>query len=327
MNNENGKYNKNINEKKILGLRLSLKNNIKKEIIENNKLNLKKFYYKYEKVLTIFVVTLILLLGIYGFDFIENPRYIKFNYYVANYHTIDRCLRFSNKYSNFLKKDTKVSWFFRNSLMKQYIQIKNSCDSNFYNSVGLFYSLINDFKFLYSFYEKNKFSSLEEEKRYIEYKNLFLVEMHKILMEYRERNKTIKNFIYLGHSKEQLMYMIPNRISFYPEIAAIYFAIVYKEMNINEKTFNDLMYIYETFDIVYNEEKEFNSINFKTFNSVRFYKKQFSTYYPYFVLDYAQNIIALASLLYPEMNVCNISSVCENYKKVSSKKVSLNTKL
>ena len=48
---------------------------------------------KFEKFFTIVVVTLIFMVGIYGFDIVQGGPFNKvFNYKVANYHTIDRLL-------------------------------------------------------------------------------------------------------------------------------------------------------------------------------------------------------------------------------------------
>ena len=278
---------------------------------------------KIEKILTVVVVILIFAVGIYGFDIVQGDPFNKvFNYKVANYHTIDRCLKFSYIYSNITKKNSKVSWYFRNNLMKQYIKIKKSYDSNFYNSIGLFYSISNDFKFLYELNENNKNLTIKEKEQYESYKKQFLSELYTILMEYRDRNKTIDSFILRGNSREYFIYKIPNRIVYYPEIAELYLALTGKNMPIDDKTLNLLKYLYETFEIVYKQEKENFTPSYRTFGDLDrtgFNNKRFKEYYPYFVIDYTRNIIWFSHLLHPEINICSESDICEKYIQMSKK--------
>ena len=122
------------------------------------------------------------------------------------------------------------------------------------------------------------------------------------------------------------MYMIPNRISFYPELAAFYYAFKYRELEADEKILEDLKYIYETFDVICNQENELNGINVRTFDRVRFYKRQFDTFYPLFILDYTRGILAISKVLHPEVDVCKTSNICEKYAKIISQRVTNSNK-
>lgn len=274
---------------------------------------------KVEKVLTIIVVIFILVIGIYCFDFTEDPRHFKFNYKVANYHTIERCLDFTNIYSRFTKKNSRDSWHFRNALFKQYLSIKESYPNDFYNSVGLFNSILDDFIFLAKLNERNKDIPIVEKALYKTYKKLFLSELKKLLFEYRVRANSIGNFISKGHYRENGIYIIPNRISFYTKLASVYYEFNYRGLSLNDETLDELNYIYQTFDIIYNQEKQTNSIHYKRLDTVKFNKKQFDFYYPLFVLNYTRGIILLTNNLHPEIDVCDISDVCEKYNEMSRK--------
>lgn len=273
---------------------------------------------KVEKFLTIVVVIFILVIGIYCFDFTEDPRHFKFNYKVANYHTIERCLDFTNTYSRFTHKNSKASWHFRNILFKQYLSIKESYPNDFYNSIGLFHSIVKDFVLL-SELNENSNIPIVEKALYKTYKKLFLSELRELLFEYRARDNSIENFVHSGHRRENGLYLIPNRISFYLELASLYYMFNYKGLSLDDETLEELNYIYKTFDIVYNQEKQINSIHFKRLDTVKFNKKQFDTYYPLFVLNYTRGIILLTNNLHPETDVCGISDVCEKYNEMCRK--------
>ena len=114
------------------------------------------------------------------------------------------------------------------------------------------------------------------------------------------------------------MYKIPNRITFYPELAGIYLALVGKNFSISDDTLENLKYLYETFDVVYNQEKGKYTKSFYTLNH-KLNRKQYDKYYPYFVIDCTRNIILLTHVLHPEIEICSTSDVCEKYREMSLK--------
>lgn len=256
----------------------------------------------------------------YGYDCITTFSNFKFNSCVAKYHMIDTCLDISNQYSKIIKRNSNISYFFRNVLMNKYIIAKETFGKDFYNSVGLFFSISYDYKLAQSINQKNKENLTENEiEQFLNYKQQFLIELYSLLMEYRDRKRSIPNFIYIGHFREG-GYRIPNRITFYPELAVLYIATK-EHFKINDETLNDFKYIYDTLNIVYNQEKEANTRSYRTFvnNYSRLDQKQFKTFYPIFIREYARLIILLNNDLHPETDICKESDICEEYISAAEK--------
>lgn len=276
---------------------------------------------KLEKIIGIVVFFTVLTIGVLCIDLVvgDNITYFDFNKKVLKYHTIERCLNLAKVSSGFRKKETKCSWYFRKLLMEHYISVKKSYPNNFYNSVGLFYSITNDFRYLYSLNENRVFLSIEEKEEYEKYKQMFTSELYSLLIEYRNRNISISNFIRTGSRRDSIVYRIPNRITFYPELAGLYLALVGKNLQVNNETLEHLKFLYETYNVVYLQEEQKHSRNYVTFNQTEFNKRQFNTYYPLFVIDYTRNIILLSNILHPEIEICSASDVCEKYNEMSRK--------
>ena len=257
----------------------------------------------------------------YGYDCITTFSNFKFNSYVAKYHMLDECLDISNKYSKIIRRNSVISYFFRNILMNNYIIAKETFEKDFYNSSGLFFSICRDYKLAQSIHTKNKENLTEHEiEQFLNYKQQFLTELYSLLIEYRDRKDSISNFIRLGHSRENVWYRIPNRITFYPELAVLYIATK-EHFKINDETLNDFKYIYDTLNIVYNQEKEANTRSYRTFvnNYSRLDQKQFKTFYPIFIREYARLIILLNNDLHPETDICKESDICEEYISAAEK--------
>ncbi len=272
------------------------------------------FNQRFEKIVVIIMFAIIIIFGPYLLDLGQPGGNFEFNYKITKFHITRDYLYLSNDFSRLIKKNSNISYFFRKRLFNQYISIKNSYDDNFYNAIGLFYPISNDFKLLYSLNENNDKLSEKEKAKYLEYKEQYLSELYKVLMEYRERNNSIRNFITSGGWRGSSLYRLPNRITLYPELALLYLHFI-GNFTIDEKTYNDFKYIYETFDIVYNQEKTKFSRHYTTLN-LRMHKEQFDFYYPQFIRLYTQNNILYSDILYPEINICETSNVCEKYLQI-----------
>ncbi len=284
------------------------------------------FNQRFEKIVVIIMFAIIIIFGPYLLDLGQPGGNFKFNYKIAKFHITKDCLDLSNNYSRLTKKNSNISYFFRERLFNQYISVKNSYDDNSYNSIGLFGSVSNDFKLLYSLNENNDKLSEKEKAKYLNYKEQYLSELYKILMEYRTRNNSIDNFIGYGHWRGASRYKLANRISFYPELAILYLHFI-GNFTIDEKTYNDFKYIYETFDIVYNQEKTNFSRHYTSLKA-RMYKEQFDFYYPQFIRLYTQNNILYSDILYPAINICETSNVCEKYLQITKEpNQEVNTKI
>ena len=254
-------------------------------------------------------------------DYTTEFSNLRFNSYVAKYHMLDECLDISNKYSKIIRRNSVISYFFRNILMNNYIIAKETFEKDFYNSSGLFFSICRDYKLAQSIHTKNKENLTEHEiEQFLNYKQQFLTELYSLLMEYRDRKHSISNFIRLGYWRENVKYRIPNRITFYPELAVLYLATK-EHFKINDETLNDFKYIYDTLNIVYNQEKEANTRSYRTFvnNYSRLDQKQFKTFYPIFIREYARLIILLNNDLHPETDICKESDICEEYMSAAEK--------
>ena len=88
-----------------------------------------------------------------------------------------------------------------------------------------------------------------------------------------------------------------------------------------DETLNDFKYIYDTLNIVYNQEKEANTRSYRTFvnNYSGVDQNQFKTFYPIFVREYAHLIILLNNDLHPETDICKESDICEEYISAAEK--------
>ena len=117
--------------------------------------------------------------------------------------------------------------------------------SDFYNSIGLFHSIVEDFVLL-SELNENSNIPIVQKALYKTYKKLFLSELRELLFEYRARDNSIENFVHSGHRRENGLYLIPNRISFYLELASIYYMFNYKGLSLDDETLEELNYIYKT---------------------------------------------------------------------------------
>lgn len=270
--------------------------------------------------LSVILIILAIIFFEYGYDCITTLSNFKFNSYVAKYHMIDTCLGISNQYSKIIRKNSDISYFFRNILMNKYIIAKKTFGKDFYNSAGLFFSISNDYKLAQSIYYKNKENLMKNEvEHFLNYKQQFLTELYLLLMEYRDRKHSIPNFITLGHFREG-GYRIPNRITFYPELAILYLDAK-GHFELNDESLNEFKFIYDTFSIVYNQEKESNTRSYRTFvnNYSRLDQNQFKTFYPLFIHEYTSLIILLNNDLHPETDICKESDICEKYMSISEK--------
>ena len=94
-----------------------------------------------------------------------------------------------------------------------------------------------------------------------------------------------------------------------------------EHFKINDETLNDFKYIYDTLNIVYNQEKEANTRSYRTFvnNYSGVDQNQFKTFYPIFVREYAHLIILLNNDLHPETDICKESDICEEYISAAEK--------
>lgn len=258
----------------------------------------------------IFIITILLILTyIYSMDIFWYGGNIKFNFKVANYHLLNYCLFSSNFYSFITKKNSNVSYFLRNMLYHQYYSIKKSSIINLYNAIGTFYSINNDFKFLYSINENNKGTSIKEKCKYQNYKKIYIKELKEILGEYQYRNYSTKNFLHLG-TRDGGTYRIPNRIIFYLDLAICY--IQFSNIERNAENLEFLEYILNSYDIIYKQEYENDTEQYKSIN-YGINKKQFDSYYGKFLYCYSKNIILIEHELYPNKNICNESNICNKY--------------
>ena len=269
----------------------------------------------------IMIIILAFIFYQYISDYTKNYNNLRFNSYVAEYHILDECLDISNQYSKIIRKNSDISYFFRNILMNKYIIVKETFGKDFYNSVGLFLSICKDYKLAQSLHKKSEENLTKHEiEQFLNYKQQFLTELYSLLMEYRDRKHSISNFIRLGYWRENVKYRIPNRITFYPELAVLYLATK-EHFKINDETLNDFKYIYDTLNIVYNQEKEANTRSYRTFvnNYSGVDQKQFKTFYPIFIREYARLIILLNNDLHPETDICKESDICEEYISAAEK--------
>ena len=157
--------------------------------------------------------------------------------------------------------------------------------------------------------ENNNKLSEKEKERYSVYKERFKSEVEELLMEYRYRNKTISNFIDVSDKSDA--YQHPNIIYFYPILADIYLSIL-KSLELTQENFEKLQYFYETYDVVYNQEKSKNSYHYK-----KYYERDKS--YAYFVANYTANIIRISNILCPEIDICSTTNYCDSYKEMVKK--------
>lgn len=271
------------------------------------------------------IIIIIILFYPYGANLIQG--FNKFSFQVANYYIIDQCLNISNYYSKITNKNNDISYYFRNILINQYINIKKSHEMNFYNSVGIFYSVTNDFKFLYKLNEDNDKLTLKEKEQYFKYKTQFLSELYDLLMEYKFRYHSVNDFMHARSWRNSCGYRIPSRISFYPELASIYIELKAKDFPQDNKTLNDLKNIYETYDIVFNQEQKAFTRSYISLDTDSLNKKQFNYWYPYFILNYTRNIIILNHILHPEIDICKESDICKNYKQIAIKMNKIDPKI
>ena len=266
--------------------------------------NIKNNETKRTVIVLVFVILLLSSL-FYPFDIAENFSHYRFNFRIANYHFTKRCLLFTDYISLLTKKTSKLSYIFRNSLLKQYLKINNNAPKNLYNSIGIFYDLHRDFQILYFINEKNNHSDVQ---KYNDYKDKYIFELKKVLSEYSKRDNSINNFLDIK-AYGDFAYKIPNRITLFPELANSYF--LYTDFSANDVDFlkNTLF----SFDIILNQEKMKNSDQYRT-KDRGIYKQQFDENYKIFLYKYSKEIIKLENEILPAQ-ICSQKNITDIYLK------------
>lgn len=255
---------------------------------------------------------------------IEKPI-SKFNVQVLSFHQTNQIIKFLDITQ---AKNSNFAYFFRNSLMNQYEKIYNTNDKNFYNAIGCYNSIINDFSIL-SLYQYKDGQNTKNSHKYQKYKKRFLVNLEKILDEYEDRNVTKKCFTrkQCNHGfrrrRRVILYKIPNRIDFYPKLAYYYYTYKnFNELKSTEKNLSKLKSIYYRYQNMVNQEQQARSMVYIDYVISGYGKnkltkeakiKQF--FYTYFIYKYTTKIIEMENDLHPD-TFCKNTDIFEKYSSI-----------
>ncbi len=317
---------------KISSTKLKKQNNIDKGNEEKNKSKSKmcKKTKIFSALTTIMIYIFIIFFtaGLYLFIVVpfmtltEKPI-SKFNVQVLSFHQTNQIIEFLDITQ---AKNSNFAYFFRNSLMNQYEKIYNTNDKNFYNAIGCYNSIINDFSIL-SLYQYKYGQNTKNSQKYQKYKKKFLANLEKILDEYEDRNVTKKCFAepQYVYKRVRLYYRVPNRIDFYPKLAYYYY--IYKnfnELKSTEKNLRKLKSIYYKYQKIINQEQQASSKVYTDYmvsenknknNTLNKKTKIIKLFYTYFIYRYTTKIIEMENDLHPD-TFCKNTDIFEKYSSI-----------
>lgn len=285
------------------------KKNADNENMGDNKFNKKSLLKKLKTYIFLYIA--VMFLFVYPISYIDiflTPPINRFSFQIANYATTYKFL----SYFNTLKLgNTPMAYGLRYMLFKQYKHIVKTGKPNVYNNIGTFYDIHKDFIILTKSYN-NKNSNL-----YIKYKQKYLAETEKILINYKEWNITTNHFLsdyrYGRYNIQEEI--IPNRITFYIELAQS----LYENGNFpyiqSIENLNKLKEILLGFDTIIEQEKNSE----KSYNIDKFSQKRnltrYNHLYPIFISNYSKGIIPLELDVYPD-TFCENVNIFDKYYSI-----------
>ena len=230
----------------------------------------------------------------------------RFSFQVANYDITSRILTLCDDVR--LGK-TSIAYSLRNMMFKQYNHIIKTNNPKTYESIGTFYNIHRDFIKL-----TNSYNNAGDSKLYLQYKEKYLSTVSNILKDYTNRNITKNHFlsVYNTHSRSTPRIYIPNRITFYVELAYSFF--IYTPYENTDKYLEKLKEIFYNFDTVLEQENSQQSYNLEKFNqkqNIEIYK----LYYPQFIYNYSTKIIRMESELHPD-TLCQNTYIISKYHSI-----------
>lgn len=194
---------------------------------------------------------LIYFFGFYLFDLLEDFKHLRFNFKIADYDAVSRCLNILNFISKKSNKTFEICYLIRNNLFNQYLEINQNSKDKLYNKIGIIYSLNNDFKILYNINDEKNDNFL-----YDTYKKIYLSELKQVLLlGYINHNEYINNFLYSKTRADS--YKIHNRVILFHDLAVTYITV--SNFDINQENLNELKVILNMNDFLLLQEEKNNT--------------------------------------------------------------------
>lgn len=203
-------------------------------------------------------------------------------------------------------QDSKLACTIRNNLFNQYLNLYNSFSSNVYNALGNFYYINQEF---IKYKEKHSNENKNSINEYNNYKQKYINELHKVLIEYKDREKSLEYFLDVNGATRK--YKIPNRLALYPYLASTYIAFADSEYNIN--LLNDYRYILLSYDDIWLFEENTNSRQYRSFFGKTRYQKMFQSSIGTFLGNFSSNIIKM-DYQYNKVTFCENKEIFDRYE-------------